>query len=68
MTDPALRQQIVDECLVAYLHDNRDAWTLNADGTYGRAERPTDGLGAQDALMVRYGPIPPAGAGEQATA
>jgi polyphosphate kinase len=56
VTDPGLRQQIVDECLVAYLHDDRDAWTLNARGTYDRAPRPADGLGAQNALMVRYGP------------
>lgn len=68
VTDPSLRQQIVDECLVAYLHDNRDAWTLNAEGGYDRAEHPTDGVGAQDALMVRYGPVPPAGAVEQGAA
>ena len=56
VTDPVLRQQIVDECLVAYLYDDRDAWTLHADGTYQRAPRPTDGLSAQGALMDRYGP------------
>lgn len=56
ITDPGLRQQIVDECLVAYLHDDRDAWTLNARGTYDRAPHPVGGLGAQNALMVRYGP------------
>ncbi len=54
--DAALRQQIVDECLVAYLHDDRDAWTLNPDGTYTRSPRPFDGNGAQNALMGRYGP------------
>ncbi|MFT4267037.1 MAG: polyphosphate kinase 1 [Xenophilus sp.] len=59
VTDPALRQQIVDECLVAYLHDDRDAWTLNAQGCYDRAPHPIDGHGAQDALMRRYGPPEP---------
>ena len=54
--DAALRQQIIDECLVAYLHDNRDAWTLGSDGTYTRAPHPLDGNGAQNALMARYGP------------
>jgi len=54
--DSVLRQQIVDECLVAYLHDDRDAWTLNANGSYDRAPRPCSGLGAQNALMGRYGP------------
>ena len=57
VTDPELRQRIVDECLVACLHDNRDAWTLQADGHYVRANAPGQGTGAQDALMQRYGPV-----------
>lgn len=56
VTDPVLRQQIVDECLVAYLHDDRNAWTLQADGTYLPPPHPTDGRGAQNALMQRYAP------------
>ena len=54
--DPQLRQRIVDECLVAYLHDNRDAWDLQPDGSYKRvkgAEEPK-GHGAQAALMERH--------------
>jgi polyphosphate kinase len=54
--DPVLRQQVIDECLVAGLYDNRDAWTLEANGAYQRAPYPTTGLGAQRALMERYGP------------
>lgn len=60
--DPLLRQRIVDECLVAYLQDNVDAWTLNADGHYTRTApakpranaKPKPGLSAQAALMARY--------------
>ncbi len=55
VTDPELRQRIVDECLVGYLHDDRDAWDLQADGTYLRANLPGVGTGVQDALMQRYG-------------
>jgi polyphosphate kinase len=55
INDPALRQKIIDECLVAYLHDDRDAWTQGPDGVYLRADNPTTGKGAQNALMVRYG-------------
>lgn len=58
--DPQLRQRIVDECLVAYLHDNRDAWDLQPDGSYRRvkgAEEPK-GHGAQAALMDRYAAPP----------
>jgi polyphosphate kinase len=51
--DPALRQRVIDEMLVPYLHDERDAWQLDAQGHYARvAER---GLSAQQALMTRFG-------------
>lgn len=56
VTDPVQRQRIVDECLVAYLHDGVDAWDLGADGTY--VHTSGTGLpvhGAQAALMQRYG-------------
>jgi polyphosphate kinase len=37
--DPALRQRVIDECLVPYLHDQRDAWrwTPRAATPRGRA-------------------------------
>ena len=52
VTDPVLRQRVIDECLVPYLLDGRDAWDLGADGLYTRAQ--TDGYSAQTALMNRY--------------
>jgi polyphosphate kinase len=50
--DPALRQRVIDECLVPYLLDGRDAWLLLGDGSY----EPVAGGGAsaQQALMRRY--------------
>ncbi|WOO33444.1 polyphosphate kinase 1 [Diaphorobacter limosus] len=53
--DRALRQRIIDECLVAYLHDERNAWTQRSDGSYAPPPRPSVGNGAQTALMSRYG-------------
>jgi polyphosphate kinase len=56
VNDPVIRQRIIDECLVAYLHDGRDAWDLQPDGTY-RLVNPADPSqrhGAQAALMARY--------------
>ncbi|MDP2818954.1 MAG: polyphosphate kinase 1 [Polaromonas sp.] len=56
VTDPDLRQRIIDECLVAYLHDGVDAWDLQPDGTYLRVQA-TESVprhGAQAALMARY--------------
>ena len=50
--DPVLRQRIIDECLVPYLHDRQDAWTLGPDGHYERIG--TAGPSAQQALMQRY--------------
>jgi polyphosphate kinase len=50
--DPALRQRVIDEGLVPYLHDERDAWLLDGEGRYKRVS--TRGLSAQQALMQRY--------------
>ena len=54
VTDPDLRQQIIDECLVSYLHDDRDAWSLQPDGSYLPPPHPQSGMGAQNALMQRF--------------
>jgi polyphosphate kinase len=51
--DPSLRQRVIDECIVPYLHDRRDAWELQADGRYLRLAE--DGHSAQQALMALYG-------------
>ena len=50
--DARLRQRVIDECLVPYLHDGRDAWLLHSDGSY--APVGCDGPSAQQALMQRY--------------
>ena len=56
VTDPSIRQRIIDECLVAYLHDGSDAWDLQPDGVYKRVDQPepVPRQGAQAALMARY--------------
>ena len=56
VTDPVIRQRIIDECLVAYLHDGCDAWDLQPDGCYQRVapRDPAQAHGAQAALMSRY--------------
>jgi polyphosphate kinase len=57
VTDPVQRQRIIDECLVAYLHDDVDAWNLLADGTYQNSrqlKRQASSKSAQAALMLRY--------------
>jgi polyphosphate kinase len=61
VTDAALRQRIIDECLNAYLHDTRDAWLLQPDGHYQAAGQGASGRAravqhsAQASLMHRYG-------------
>ncbi len=50
--DARLRQRIIDEALVPYLHDQCDAWTLDAHGHYSRVAE--SGLSAQRALTRRY--------------
>ena len=54
--DPDLRQRLIDECLLAYLGDTEDAWSLQANGKY---EKASSGHGkithsAQQALIRRY--------------
>ncbi len=52
-----LRQRIIDECLLAYLHDTRNAWTLEADGKYHRVEKKGQKpQSAQALLMQKYSP------------
>lgn len=50
VVDPKLRQRVIDEGLVPYLHDTRDAWQLRSDGTSQRVNG-VDGVSAQQALM-----------------
>jgi len=51
--DRALRQRVIDECLVPYLHDTKDAWLLRSDGTYERVTGAK--ISAQEALMGLHG-------------
>jgi len=54
--DPVLCQRIIDECLVAGLHDELGSWVLRADGGYERVQaRARPPRSAQQALMDRYG-------------
>ena len=65
--DAVLRQRIIDEGLVPYLHDGLDAWTLDAEGRYapvadghassaqrGAAAGARTAHSAQRALMARF--------------
>ena len=47
-----MRQRVIDEGLVPYLHDERDAWELDSEGRYRRVSEV--GVSAQQALMQRY--------------
>ncbi|GAB3189571.1 polyphosphate kinase 1 [Hydrogenophaga aquatica] len=60
VTDPGLRQRVMEECIEQYLQDTRDAWLLQPDGHYVRAvqtlPRHRGTLhSAQSTLMTRYG-------------
>jgi polyphosphate kinase len=52
LRDARMRQRVIDECLVPYLHDRRDAWLQRPDGSYRRVA--DDGVSAQHALMQLY--------------
>ena len=50
--DAKLRQRVIDEALVPYLHDTLDAWQLGPDGHSVRVR--DNGTSAQRALMEKY--------------
>ena len=50
--DAVLRQRVIDECLVPYLRDARDAWQQDSRGGYSRLG--DSGPSAQGALAQRY--------------
>ncbi len=54
--DPVLRQRVIDEALVPYLHDTLDAWALDSEGRYRRVQSAPGATpaSAQQALMQRY--------------
>lgn len=56
ITNAELRQRVVDECLVPYLHDGCDAWELGGDGRYVRTLDTSLDVhhSAQRALAQRY--------------
>jgi polyphosphate kinase len=63
VTDPHLKQRVIDECEALYLSDTRDAWDLQANGHYTLASpdcaphkgRAPAAVSAQTDLMARYG-------------
>lgn len=52
--DAALRQRVIDECVVPYLHDGVDSWFQQSDGTY--LPSGLAGPSAQHALMDLFRP------------
>jgi polyphosphate kinase len=61
VTDPALRQRVIEECLTVGLSDTRDAWLLLPDGRYVAASTTVSSrarnklVAGQATLMERHG-------------
>jgi polyphosphate kinase len=53
VVDPVLRRRIIDECLLAYLYDTRNAWTLESDGQYHRVEKKGHKVQSAQALLMQ---------------
>lgn len=58
VTEPTLRQRIIDECLIAYLMDDRDAWVLDEMGNYQRLRGDEVNVSAQQMLAHYYSTVP----------
>lgn len=51
--DPQLKQRVIDEGLVTYLHDNSSAWEMDPHGVYHRVPSGESAINAQDALLAK---------------
>jgi polyphosphate kinase len=51
--DAKLRQRVIDECLVPYLHDTADTWLMQPGGQYLQ-NKPPGALSAQTELAKHY--------------
>jgi len=51
--DPALRQRLIEECLLLYLHDQRDAWLMQPDGHYTAAPKTQRKAGSAQQWLVQ---------------
>jgi polyphosphate kinase len=56
ITDPILKQQVIEQGLLGYLRDNTHAWQLHPDGSYSRAQPAPDEapFSAQQALLAAF--------------
>jgi polyphosphate kinase len=56
VTDPVLRQRVLQECLDVYLQDQTNAWELQPNGQYTRVSgfNRKNAISAQATLMKRY--------------
>ena len=55
LRDPALKKRVIDEGLLLYVADNRDAWELNSNGEWSKskARRGARSRSAQAELLAR---------------
>jgi polyphosphate kinase len=53
LLDARLRQRVIDECLVPYLHDTADSWFMQPDGSYLQVAA-AGALSAQQELIKSY--------------
>ena len=54
ISDAVLKRRVIDECLVPYLQDGKDAWFLQADGSYTQPVVTATSLSAQTELTQHF--------------
>ena len=51
ITNPTVHEQVISQIMMANIHDERQSWILNADGTYERLTNAPDAFSAHDYFL-----------------
>ena len=52
LENPTVRKQVINQILMALLHDVRNSWHLNSDGSYSRPETDPNSFSAHDYFIA----------------
>ena len=52
LENPTVRKQVINQVLMALLHDEKNSWHLNSDGSYSRPKKDPNSFSAHDYFIA----------------